>query len=119
MRHSKFPMFGNTDGEAIMINLDKEFFDVQNADRFQNNYLRNMTMLSRIPYLNGQFLNNGEITALTTSFQNFEHRLGRKAQGYIVMYQDASSSVFAENLGDENFIRLRGSANVNAKIWVF
>jgi len=102
-----------------MINLDKEFLSEQNLERWQSNYLRNMTLLSRIPFLMGQFLNDGQQIALTTTFQPFQHKLGRKAQGYIVTYQDANASVFAQNQGDELTLSLRGSANVNAKIWVF
>jgi hypothetical protein len=87
--------------------------------RFQDSVIRtvNPVLLSLI--LQGRQL--GPLS-LTTSFQNFEHGLGRPAN-WIVTDIDASATVWRDsdtnNPDVTNYLRLRASATATVYLWVF
>lgn len=65
-----------------------------------------------------------ETQALTTSYQDIAHGLGRAPQGWIAVSPDAAATIFQDptvsnNPDPTHFIRIRGSAAVNCKFWVF
>lgn len=64
-----------------------------------------------------------DVAALTTSFQNVAHKLGKKFTGWIVVAPDADARVWQDlpsnNPDATKFIRVRGSAAVNCRFWVF
>lgn len=70
---------------------------------------------------------DGKLTAmiaLTTSYQNIAHGLGRAPKGWIAVSPDAAATIFQDPLASNNpdptkFIRVKGSAAVNCKFWVF
>lgn len=69
---------------------------------------------------------DAEMTSLipvTTSFQNIPHGLGRKPEGWIVVSPDADTRIWedsaANNPDATKYIRVRASAAVNCRFWVF
>lgn len=76
------------------------------------------------PLSSNQFLDSILLdeVALTTSFQNIPHKLGRKYVGWVVVGKDADARVWndtAANTEAESFVRLRASASVNVRLYVF
>ena len=59
--------------------------------------------------------------ALTTSFQNIAHKLGKKFTGWIVVSPDADARIWQDSTNPDSalFIRVRASAAVNCRFWVF
>lgn len=97
------------------------------VNKFQG-YVKDQFELINWPAIRGRYLTrilNGvetNIMALTTTATNFEHKLGREPEGFVIVYQDAAASIFWDRTSTEDrtlFIRLDSSANVNAKVWVF
>ena len=64
-----------------------------------------------------------DVVALTTAFQNVPHKLGERFVGWIVLQPDADARVWQDlpsnNPNSSKFIRVRASAAVNCKFWVF
>ena len=61
--------------------------------------------------------------SLTTSFQNIAHGLGRTPNGWLVSNPDADvgiwSDAVANNPDPAKFLRIRATAAVTCKLWVF
>ena len=87
--------------------------------RFQDSVVRTVN-----PVLLSLILQGRQIgpLALTTSFQNFAHGLGRSAK-FIVTDIDASATVWRDadtsNPDVTNYLRLRASAAANVYLWVY
>lgn len=63
-----------------------------------------------------------DTVAITTSFQNIPHKLGRKPLGWFVVSPDADTRVWEDTVNNPNpklYIRVVGSAVANLKFWVF
>lgn len=64
-----------------------------------------------------------DVVALTTSFQNLSHKLGREPIGWIIVAPDADARVWqdaaANNPDASLYLRARASAAVNVRFWVF
>lgn len=97
------------------------------VNKFQG-YVKDQFELINWPAIRGRYLTrilNGvetNIMALTTTATNFEHKLGREPEGFIVVYLDGNAVIWWDRTSNEDrslFIRLDASANVNAKIWVY
>lgn len=100
--------------------------DVQ-VNRFQEEVAKKFTELTA-PFITGRYLtivaNQQEtnVIPLTTTATNFEHKLGREPEGFIVVYLDGNAVIWWDRTTTEDrslFIRLDASANVNAKIWIY
>lgn len=62
--------------------------------------------------------------ALTTSFQNLAHGLGRRPLGWIVVAPNADARIWEDPAASNNqdptrLLRLRASAAVTCRLWVF
>lgn len=78
--------------------------------------------------LNGRIVNeirdgiNTDLIQLSTTPKSIDHKLDRKIQGYIIVYQDASAIIYQPTVVNEDLTKnftLTASASVKAKIWVF
>lgn len=96
-------------------------------DKFQEGVAQQFTQLNA-PFINGRYLtatvNSVEtnIIPLTTTATNFEHKLGREPEGFLITYQDANAVIWWDRSSTEDrtlFLRLDASATVNAKIWLW
>lgn len=106
----------------------------EELNRVQDSFLPPINALIKIPTLDGRIIDtvtdsNGIETALilTTSFQNIPHKLGRVFRGYQIIDQDADARIWRDpaspplpsNVGATKFVRLRASATVTVRLWVF
>ncbi len=102
----------------------KEFSPTHNSDSTVNRMASEIkTILNSVARV---LLNDGRLTdsvALTTSFQDVPHKLGRKPAGWFVVSPDADVRVWEDAAGNNpdqtKFIRVKGSAAANLKFWVF
>ncbi len=93
---------------------DPELFKVQDQ------LIRAFDQVYECPILNGVLVDS---TVLTTSFQNVNHKLGRAPRGWFVVSPNASATVWqdtaANNPDASKYLRVKSSATVTVKIWVF
>lgn len=97
------------------------------VDKFQEAVAQQFNQLTA-PFISGRYITtevNGletNILPLTTTAANFEHKLGREPEGFLVTYQDDNAVIWWDRSSTEDrtlFLRLDASATVNAKVWVF
>lgn len=102
----------------------KKFTTEGALDRVQENCRLKFDDYDRMPFVIGRLLDSNDSTliGLTTTATNYEHKLGREPDGFLVLYRDANAVIWWDRSGSEDrtkFLRLDASASVNAKIWVF
>lgn len=73
-----------------------------------------LSQLSSLNFLSGNLL---EIS-VTTSSEDFEHKLGKTPVGWMIFDKDSNSNVWRTGWNDKT-ISLQGSAASNVKVWVF
>lgn len=88
--------------------------------------VQDQTIAAVNPILSKEILNGllTDTTALTTSYQNIPHKLGRSPVGWLVISPDALATVCqdpaaANNPDASKYLRVKASAAVNCKFWVF
>lgn len=112
------------DGNKKMFINDFPTYSSSNEDilKFFVKFEEWTNQLLKCPFLVGTVLDK---LSLSATPQNFYHGLtgGGRAQnytGYLVLSQDASSSIYSPTRNDpKNHITLAASNNVIATIWVF
>lgn len=70
--------------------------------------------------LNGRLIDN--VSLLAASQTRFEHKLGRKPRGYLIILKSAEATVWDDlktELKPELFLPLRSSADCTVSIWIF
>lgn len=88
-------------------------------NRVQDNILRAVNQIVKIPILDGVLTDEID---LSTSITNVEHKLGREPLGWIVVAKDANADVWevtANNPDRARFLRLDASVTVTVRLWVF
>lgn len=106
----------------------------EELNRVQDNFLPALNTLLAIPISKGRLIED-ELDAnkhpialqITTAFKNVEHKLGRAYLGWMLIKSNANAVVFedpaapgaAANPDVTKFLRLKASAAVTVKIWVF
>lgn len=88
--------------------------------RFQDVVVAAVNPALANPLIDGRLT---DVVALTTSFQNLNHLLGRAPLGWIVVAPDADARVWqdaaASNPDVTKYLRVKASAAVNVRFWVF
>lgn len=72
-------------------------------------------MLGRA-YLNGQLLTG---ISLTNGTSTFNHKLGRKQQGWVITDQNAAASIYRSVDFNDLTLTLTSDAVVTVNLWVF
>lgn len=97
--------------------ITRQTSDDTQLNRVQDNIIQVVNPVLAIPFLDGVLL---EDVALTTSFQNIDHTLGRSWRGYIVVKHPVLGAVTDEPSEDDSkFLRLVSSSAGNVSLWVF
>lgn len=71
--------------------------------------------LNDVPFLHGQQIS----VDIGTSATEIAHTLGRVAQGYLVLSQNANAVIWAPAAATSTSLTLQSSAAVAVKLWVF
>lgn len=71
-----------------------------------------------IPILDGVLLEN---ITLNTTLKNVQHGLKRNVRGWIVVKQNADVNIYddAPSYNNNQFIKLKATAEVKVSLWVF
>lgn len=88
------------------------------SDRIQKGQTDQVNRIGKIPFNNGILL---ESVSLASGNTDVSHKLGRKFQGYLILKQTASATIY-NNQGstdDTKFLRLNASGATTVNIWVF
>lgn len=93
--------------------------DAQDRDlaELQDRLAEFAQQVSECPLLVGQVVEDIEITSGTP--ETVYHKLDRTPEGWIVVRQSASASVFESGTYDSTEITLDASANVTISVWVY
>jgi len=86
----------------------------------QENVEQTFKQILTNPLINGVLLRDVQLTTGSTNL--VQHKLGRKALGYIVTKRSANATVFdadSKTVVEQNFLKLSTSANVTVDLWVF
>lgn len=85
--------------------------------RVQDNITRAIDAITRAPIIDGRLVPQ---VAVTGSFANYAHGLGRKPLGYIVVSANGIHSIFEDQTARTSlFLNLRSSYPVTVDLWVF
>lgn len=97
--------------------LTRQSSDDVQLNLVQDHVLQVVNPVLAIPLLDGVLI---EGVALTTSYQNISHTLGRPWRGYIVVRHPMLGAVTNEPSADDSkFLRLVSSAAGTVSLWVF
>ena len=108
MNYKRFRQENDSAERQNQANL--EFFQNLNSDFKSGNYLTE---------LNAEGVET-QIISLTATPKVIPHKLTRQYVGFLVIELNASAIIYStRSSDDDNFITLRSSAAVAAKIWVF
>lgn len=95
-----------------------KYFYTNNKDLqlLQNAWTAEINPVLAIPQNNGVMLANVE---LNIGANTINHLLGRQMQGWQVIDQDASASIYRSQPLNSKTLTLTSSAPVTVKLWVF
>lgn len=73
--------------------------------------------IKRLPIVQGRLIEN---VLLSTGDNKVEHKLTRKARGYIIVKRDnGTSQIFDQSSSDDMYLVLNSSSPIAVSLWVF
>lgn len=86
-------------------------------DQMQKNVVGAINNINKVPFLNGNLLQN---VALSASETKIPHKLSRDYQGFIITNINANANAWVSSVGNKSqTINLTASASCTVDIWVF
>lgn len=96
-------------------------FNRLNLKEFETSRLQDNVAQALVPVLSNPLLNGRLIEGVflsTSAATPVEHKLGRRALGYIVVAKNASATVYNGDIND-NYIQIITDVNCTVSLWVF